>query len=69
MRALSIAGVIAAFAVLLVGSALVFGAFDRTAHSASDTLRPFLITMLPVWAVALAGAWALLRAPTPSRDA
>jgi hypothetical protein len=69
MRALSIVGVIAAFAVLLVGSALVFAAFDRTSHSASDTLRPFLITMLPVWAVALAGAWALLRAPTPSRDA
>jgi hypothetical protein len=69
MRALSIVGVIAAFAVLLVGSALVFAAFGRTSHSASDTLRPFLITMLPVWAVALAGAWALLRAPTPSRDA
>ncbi len=69
MRALSIVGVIAAFAVLLVGSALVFAAFDRTSHSASDTLRPFLITTLPVWAVALAGAWALLRAPTPSRDA
>ena len=69
MRALSIVGVIAAFAVLLVGSALVFAAFDRTSHSASDTLRPFLITMLPVWAVAIAGAWALLRAPTPSRDA
>jgi hypothetical protein len=69
MRALSIVGVIAAFAVLLVGSMLVFAAFDRTSHSASDTLRPFLITMLPVWAVALAGAWALLRAPTPSRDA
>jgi hypothetical protein len=69
MRALSIVGVIAAFAVLLVGSMLVFAAFDRTSHSASDTLRPFLITMLPVWAVATAGAWALLRAPTPSRDA
>ncbi|HZC76762.1 MAG TPA: hypothetical protein VE258_03390 [Ktedonobacterales bacterium] len=69
MRALSIVGVIAAFAVLLVGSMLVFAAFDRTSHSASDTLRPFLITMLPVWAVAIAGAWALLRAPAPSRDA
>ena len=69
MRVLSIVGVIAAFAVLLVGSALVFAAFDRTSHSASDTLRPFLITMLPVWAVALAGAWALHRASTPSRDA
>jgi hypothetical protein len=69
MRALSIVGVIAAFAVLLVGSMLVFAAFDRTSHSASDTLRPFLITMLPVWAVAIAGAWVLLRAPARSRDA
>ena len=32
----------------------------RHSHSASDTLRPFLITMLPVWAIALAGAKGLL---------
>jgi hypothetical protein len=44
-------------------------AFDRTSHLASDTLRPSLVTTLPVWAVAIAGAWALLRAPAPSRDA
>lgn len=48
-------------ALLLVGSVLVFGAFDRNSHSASDTLRPFLITMLPVWTVAVAAAATLLR--------
>jgi len=40
--------------LLLVGTVLVFRAFDRTSHSASDTLRPFLITMAPVWIVAVA---------------
>lgn len=67
MRHLRIAGVIMAFAFLLVGTVLVFGAFDRVSHSASDTLRPFLITMVPVWAIAIAGAWALLRSPESAR--
>lgn len=62
MRTLRIAGVVAAFAVLLLGTVLVFAAFDRSSHSASDTLRPFIITMAPAWAVAIAGAWAWLRA-------
>ena len=44
-------------ALLIVGTVLVFLAFDRDSHSASDTLRPFLITMAPVWVVAvLAGS-------------
>lgn len=30
---------------------LVFISFDRASHSASDTLRPFLITMVPVWVI------------------
>jgi hypothetical protein len=55
------AAVLLAFAVLAYGTVLVFGAFDRDSHSASDTLRPFVITMAPVWAVALAGAVVLLR--------
>jgi hypothetical protein len=63
MRALRIVGTVAAFAVLLFGTVLVFETFDRSSHSASDTLRPFIITMAPVWAVAIAGAWALLRMP------
>ena len=50
-----------AFAVLLVGTVLVFEAFDRNSNSASDTIRPFVITMAPVWAVALAAARVLLR--------
>jgi hypothetical protein len=54
-------GLAIAFALLLYGSALVFLAFDRDSHSASDTIRPFLITMLPVWVVALAAARVLLR--------
>jgi hypothetical protein len=55
------AAVLLAFAVLVYGTVLVFGAFDRVSHSASDTLRPFVITMAPVWAIALAGVVALLR--------
>jgi hypothetical protein len=65
-RSIRLGGVILAFAILLVGTVLVFQAFDRTSHSASDTLRPFIITMFPVWLVAIAGAWALLRKSLPS---
>lgn len=48
------------FALLLCGSVLVFLAFDRNSHSASDTLRPFIITMTPAWLVAVLGARAVL---------
>jgi hypothetical protein len=47
--------------LLLVGTLLVFRAFDLHSHSASDTLRPFVLTMAPVWAVGIAAARALLR--------
>ena len=50
-----------AFIVLFAGSVMVFEAFDRQSNSNSDTLRPFLITMVPVWAVAIAGALAIVR--------
>ena len=53
--------VFAGLALLVCGSALVFLAFDRTSHSVSDTLRPFLITMLPVWIVFAASVRILLR--------
>ncbi len=46
--------------VLLYGTVLVFQAFDRDSHSASDTLRPFVITMAPVWALAIAAAWTIV---------
>jgi hypothetical protein len=41
----------------------VFEAFDRNSHSGSDTIRPFVITMGPVWALAIAAAAVLLRKP------
>jgi hypothetical protein len=50
-------GATAAGAILLLaGTVLVFRAFDLHSHSASDTLRPFIITMAPVWAVGVAAA-------------
>src|SRR6267378_974601 len=55
--------VIVGFALLTFGTVLVFMAFDRDSHSASDTIRPFLITMTPVWVVAVAAAVVLLRRP------
>jgi len=57
----SIAGVGVALVVLLYGTVLVFEAFDRNSHSASDTIRPFLITMGPVWALAIAAARVILQ--------
>ena len=53
-------GLLVAFISLTAGTVMVFLAFDRHSHSASDTLRPFVITMLPVWAIAFAAAKALL---------
>jgi uncharacterized membrane protein YdcZ (DUF606 family) len=56
-----------AFVLLAAGSVLVFLVLDRSSHSASDTLRPFLITMLPAWIVVLAAAAVLLRKPSEHR--
>lgn len=53
--------VVAAGLLLAVGAVLVFRAFDQTSHSASDTLRPFVLTMTPVWIVATAAAAVVLR--------
>jgi hypothetical protein len=50
-----------AFVFLLYGTVAVFMAFDRVSHSNSDTIRPFIITMAPVWALAIAAATVLLR--------
>ena len=54
-------GVGIAFLFLLYGTVAVFEAFDRNSHSVSDTIRPFVITMGPVWALAIAAARVLLR--------
>jgi hypothetical protein len=50
-----------ALIVLLYGTVAVFEAFDRVSHSNSDTIRPFVITMGPVWALAIDAAAVLLR--------
>jgi hypothetical protein len=54
-------GVAAALAVLAYGSVLVFMAFDRNSNSASDTIRPTIITMGPVWVLAIWSAVSLTR--------
>ena len=64
MRSLKWPGLAAGLILLLAGTVMVFEAFDRQSHSVSDTIRPFLITMAPVWTVAIAGAMVLLRRPT-----
>jgi hypothetical protein len=50
-----------ALVMLLWGTVMVFLAFDGHSHSASDTLRQFIITMAPVWLIAVAGARAWLQ--------
>lgn len=47
--------------LLLLGTALVFRSFDVHSHSASDTLRPFALTMAPAWIVGVAAARVVLR--------
>jgi hypothetical protein len=61
MNSLKWPGLIVAFALLTAGTVMVFLVFDRDSNSASDTIRPFVITMAPVWAVAIAAAIVLLR--------
>ena len=61
MRWKTVSLVALAFVVLIYGTVLVFLAFDRDSHSASDTIRPFVITMAPVWALAVAAAGVLLQ--------
>jgi hypothetical protein len=58
-----VGGVAVALAVLLYGTVLVFEAFDRNSHSNSDTIRPFVITMGPVWVLVIWAATVLLRKP------
>jgi hypothetical protein len=60
MRPRAIVVVLAA-TLLGIGTVLAFMTFDKASHSASDTLRPFLITMLPVWLVFSIVARRLLR--------
>ena len=52
------------FLLLAYGTVAVFLAFDRGSHSVSDTIRPFAITMAPVWALSAGAAYVLLRRRT-----
>jgi hypothetical protein len=63
MRWPTLAGVVLALAVLLYGTVLVFEAFDRNSHSNSDTIRPFVITMGPVWALTIWAVAVVVRNP------
>jgi hypothetical protein len=65
MRWSSAGGVVLALAVLLFGTVLVFQAFDRNSNSASDTIRPFVITMGPVWALTIWAVTVVLRKSRP----
>lgn len=56
-------GLVVGFLALMLGTVMVFMVLDRNSHLASETLRPFPITMAPVWAVAIASAIVLLRPP------
>ena len=67
MRTPRIVGIAAAFVVLLLASILVYMTFDRYAHPTCDILLAFTLTMGPVWAGALGGAWAWLH-PTERRQ-
>ena len=57
----ALAGVMVMFALLLYGTVFVFLAFDRNSDSVSDTIRPFIITMAPVWIVAVVAARTVLK--------
>jgi hypothetical protein len=61
MRIPTLAGLGLVLATLVYGTVAVFLAFDRNSHSVSDTIRPFVITMAPVWAVAIWAGVSLLR--------
>ncbi len=45
---------------LAFGTVLVFQIIDSQSHSNSDTIRPFVITMGPVWLVAALAGWELI---------
>ena len=57
----ALTGLGAAFTLLVYGTVLVFLAFDRESHSVSDTVRPFILTMAPVWIVAIVAARVVLK--------
>jgi divalent metal cation (Fe/Co/Zn/Cd) transporter len=61
MKVGTLIAMVVALVLLLYGTVAVYEAFDRNSHSASDAIRPFVITMGQVWALAIAAATVLLR--------
>lgn len=57
----AVAGVAAMFVLLAYGTVVVFLVFNRDANSVSDVVRPFILTMAPVWIVAIVAARMVLR--------
>ena len=49
------------FASLALGSVLLFREIDASSHSVSDTIRPFAITVGPLWIAAVMAARIVLR--------
>ena len=49
------------FVALALGSVLLFREIDASSHSVSDTVRPFVITIGPVWLAAVLAARIVLR--------
>ena len=62
-----IAVVIVAGIFLAYGTVFVFLTIDRQSHSVSDTLRPFVITIGPVWLVAALAGGELIAAGVRKR--
>jgi hypothetical protein len=55
---------IALLALTALATIVIFWMFDRDSHSASDTLRPFLITVAPVWLIVGLAVHRLTHTPT-----
>ncbi|MDE3111821.1 MAG: hypothetical protein KGN00_00805 [Chloroflexota bacterium] len=53
--------VYAIWVALGIVAVVLFRAFDASSHSASDTIRPFLITVVPLVIVALLATRSLSR--------
>jgi hypothetical protein len=48
---------------LLAATVGAFVWFDNRSHSVSDTIRPFLLTVVPLWSVAIVAGSRLRRHP------
>jgi hypothetical protein len=48
---------------LLAATVGAFVWFDNRSHSVSDTIRPFLLTVVPLWSIAIVAGSRLRRHP------